>query len=89
MTELDKAPDDLLKDDAWRTTKLRLRRIPAGKFVMGTPAGDAAGEQYFREYHGEDKPHTVTLTKDVRQRQPVVPGRARPLRRRRGRPRRP
>jgi formylglycine-generating enzyme required for sulfatase activity/pimeloyl-ACP methyl ester carboxylesterase len=63
VTELDKAPDDLLKNDAWRTTKLVLRRIPAGKFVMGTPAGDAAGELYAREYHAEDKQHTVTLTK--------------------------
>ena len=63
VTELDKSPDDLLKDDAWRTTKILLRRIPAGKFVMGTPAGDAIGEQYAREYHAADKQHTVTLTK--------------------------
>ena len=51
VTELDKAPDDLLKNDAWRTTKILLRRVPAGKFQMGTPAGDAAGELYAREYH--------------------------------------
>ena len=63
VTELEKAPDDLLKNVAWRTTKILLRRIPAGKFVMGTPAGDAAGELYAREYHAQDKPHTVTLTK--------------------------
>ena len=63
VTELDKAPEDLLKNDAWRTTKMLLRRIPAGKFVMGTPAGDTAGELYNREYHAEDKQHTVTLTK--------------------------
>jgi formylglycine-generating enzyme required for sulfatase activity/acetyl esterase/lipase len=63
VTELDKAPDDLLKNDAWRTTRILLRRIPAGKFVMGTPAGEAAGELYAREYHAQDKQHTVTLTK--------------------------
>jgi len=63
VTELDKAPEDLLKNDAWRTTKMLLHRLPAGKFVMGTPAGDATGEQYARDYHADDKPHTVTLTK--------------------------
>jgi formylglycine-generating enzyme required for sulfatase activity len=63
VTELDQAPDDLLKNDAWRTSKILLRRIPAGKFQMGTPAGDAAGELYAREYHADDKQHPVTLTK--------------------------
>jgi formylglycine-generating enzyme required for sulfatase activity/dienelactone hydrolase len=63
VTDLGKAPEDLLKNDAWRTTKLLLRRIPVGKFVMGTPAGDAMGETYVREYQADDKQHTVTLTK--------------------------
>ena len=63
VTELDKAPEDLLTNDVWRTAKLLLRRIPAGKFQMGTPASDSAGELYAREYHAEDKPHTVTLSK--------------------------
>jgi formylglycine-generating enzyme required for sulfatase activity/acetyl esterase/lipase len=63
MTELDAAPDDLLANDAWRTTKVLLRRIPAGKFRMGTPASDTVGQLYVREYHAEDPQHTVTLTK--------------------------
>jgi formylglycine-generating enzyme required for sulfatase activity/acetyl esterase/lipase len=63
VTDLDQAPDDLLKNDAWRTTRILLRRIPSGKFQMGTPAGHPAGELYAREYHAEDKQHTVTLTK--------------------------
>jgi formylglycine-generating enzyme required for sulfatase activity/acetyl esterase/lipase len=63
VTELDKAPEDLLKNDAWRTTKILLHRVPAGKFVMGTLAGDAMGEQYVRDYHADDKQHTVTLSK--------------------------
>ena len=63
VTELDRAPDDLLASDAWRTTRILLRRIPAGKFQMGTPAGETAAERYAWEHHAEDKPHTVTLTK--------------------------
>jgi formylglycine-generating enzyme required for sulfatase activity/acetyl esterase/lipase len=63
VTELDKVPDDLLKDDAWRTNKILLRRISAGKFVMGSPATDAAAEQYAYWYHAPDKQHTVTLAK--------------------------
>ena len=63
VTELDKAPDDLLKDDAWRTSKILLRRIAPGKFVMGSPANDAVVEAYAKDYHAEEKAHTVTLTK--------------------------
>ena len=63
VTELDKAPDDLLKNDAWRTNKILLRRVPAGKFVMGSPATDDAAEQCAYWYHAPDKQHTVTLTK--------------------------
>jgi formylglycine-generating enzyme required for sulfatase activity len=63
VTELEKAPEDLLKNDAWRTTKILLRRVSAGKFQMGTPATDTIGEQYARDYHAADKPHTVTLSK--------------------------
>ena len=63
VSELDKAPDDLLKDDAWRTTKLLLRRVGAGKFAMGAAASDKRGEEYVRDYHAQEKPHSVTLTK--------------------------
>ena len=63
VTELDKAPDDLLTDDAWRTSKILLRRIAPGKFVMGSSAKDAVVEAYVRDYHTEEKAHAVTLTK--------------------------
>jgi formylglycine-generating enzyme required for sulfatase activity/dienelactone hydrolase len=63
VAELDQAPDDLLKNDAWRTTRILLRRIPSGKFRMGTPPGQPAAELYAREYHAEDKQHTVSLSK--------------------------
>ena len=63
VTELDKTPDDLLKDDVWRTTKLLLHRVSAGNFIMGSSPGDAAEEPYVRDYHAEGKARTVTLTK--------------------------
>jgi len=63
VTELDKAPEDLLKDDAWRTSKILLRRVAPGKFVMGSPADDKVAEAHARDYHAEEKAHTVTLTK--------------------------
>ena len=63
VAELDNAPDDLLQSEIWRTGKILLRRLPAGKFQMGTPPGDTAGEVYAREYHAEDKPHMVALSK--------------------------
>ena len=50
VTDLDKAPDDLLKNDAWRTSKMLLRRVPAGKFIMGSPQNDPVSEQYAWEY---------------------------------------
>jgi len=41
-----------------KTTKLVLRRIPAGIFIMGSPAGELG--------HGSDETqHQVTLTKDL------------------------
>ncbi len=63
VTDLDKAPDDLLKNDAWRTSKMLLRRVPAGKFIMGSPQNDPVSEQYGREHWAPDVPHTVTLSK--------------------------
>ena len=63
VTDLEMAPEDLLKNDAWRTSKMLLRRVPAGKFVMGSSKDDAAVEQYAREYYAPDAPHAVTLSK--------------------------
>ena len=40
-----------------------LRRVPAGKFVMGSPKEDTTAEQYSRDYHAPDPQHTVTLSK--------------------------
>ncbi len=44
-------------DNAYRTTKLVLRRIPAGTFTMGSPSDEV------ERYSNEDR-HQVTLTKD-------------------------
>ena len=66
VTELDKAPEDLLKNDAWRTTKILLRRIAAGTFKMGSPPEEAGRAAYMS---GSCSPcsaetqHTVTLTR--------------------------
>jgi len=51
VTEMDAAPVDLLSNDAYKTTKLVMRRIEPGQFTMG----DADS--------GAQLKHTVTLTK--------------------------
>jgi formylglycine-generating enzyme required for sulfatase activity len=63
MTDLETAPEDLRTNDAWRTSKMLLRRVPAGKFVMGSSKDDAASEPYAWDYRALDAPHTVTLSK--------------------------
>ena len=56
VSDLESAPTDLLTNDAWRTTKIVLRRIPAGTFKMGSPPKEAG--------RGSDEAHhSVTLTK--------------------------
>ena len=46
-----------LSDDTCRTTKLWLRRIPKGTFIMGSPVGEVGRESY-------ETQHQVTLTED-------------------------
>lgn len=50
-------PSDLLSNPAYKTTKLVLRRVPAGVFTMGSPAEELGRGQ------GEEQ-RSVTLTRD-------------------------
>ncbi|MHC4841911.1 MAG: LamG-like jellyroll fold domain-containing protein, partial [Planctomycetota bacterium] len=53
-------PENLRTNNKWKTTHILLRRIPAGTFTMGTPAGET-GRQPERIM---ETAHQVTLTKD-------------------------
>ncbi len=55
MEDTDTAPS--LSDDSCRTTKLWLRRIPAGSFTMGSPASETGRDD-------DETQHNVTLSKD-------------------------
>ncbi|NLF60595.1 MAG: formylglycine-generating enzyme family protein [Lentisphaerae bacterium] len=57
VTTLDAVPGSGWTDE-YKTTKLVLRRVPAGTFTMGSPTGEL-GRQADRESQ-----HQVTLTKD-------------------------
>jgi formylglycine-generating enzyme required for sulfatase activity len=57
VTYLEAAPADLLTDEAYKTSKVVLRRIPAGKFLMGSPETEVGRD-------GIEKQHLVTLTQD-------------------------
>jgi formylglycine-generating enzyme required for sulfatase activity len=52
------APPDLATNDGYRTTKLLLRRIAAGEFTMGSPAGELGRDD-------NETRHTVALTQDL------------------------
>ncbi len=56
VTHLDAPPVGGWSDE-YKTTKLVLRRIPAGSFTMGTPTNEPG-------YQRELAPHPVTLTQD-------------------------
>lgn len=44
--------------DEYKTTKLVMRKIPAGSFTMGSPSGELGHNG------GDERQHSVTLTKD-------------------------
>jgi formylglycine-generating enzyme required for sulfatase activity len=46
--------------DEYKTTKLVLRRIPAGAFIMGSPVGELGRSQF-----SDETQHQVTLTKGL------------------------
>lgn len=48
--------------DVYKTTKLVLRRIPGGTFIMGSPSGELGREEGESEY--AETQHQVTLTRD-------------------------
>ncbi|MFA7489598.1 MAG: SUMF1/EgtB/PvdO family nonheme iron enzyme [Mariniphaga sp.] len=54
---LDSVPDDLSSNNLYKTKLLLLRRIPAGKFVMGSSENELA-------HFNDEILHEVTLTKD-------------------------
>jgi len=56
VSYLESPPADLLTHDAYKTTEIVLRRIPAGTFIMGSPSDEVGRGR------GET-PHRVTLTK--------------------------
>lgn len=55
VEDTDTAPS--LSDDSCRTTKLWLRRIPAGSFTMGSPTSETGRDD-------DETQHKVTLSKD-------------------------
>jgi hypothetical protein len=57
VTYLDTEPTDLLTNDACKMSKIVLRRIPAGRFVMGSPENEIGRD-------ANEKQHLVTLTQD-------------------------
>jgi formylglycine-generating enzyme required for sulfatase activity len=56
VTYLHEPPSGGFNTDAYKTTKLVLRRIPAGTFTMGSPSGESGRDS-------DETQHKVTLTK--------------------------
>jgi formylglycine-generating enzyme required for sulfatase activity len=56
VSYLDAVPEGGWTDD-YKTSKLVMRRIPAGTFTMGSPEGELGRD-------GNETPHRVTLSKD-------------------------
>ena len=56
VTYLHEPPSGGFNTDAYKTTKLVLRKIPAGAFTMGSPSGESGRDS-------DESQHKVTLTK--------------------------
>jgi formylglycine-generating enzyme required for sulfatase activity len=57
VTYSEAMPADLLTSAAYKTSNIVLRRIPAGKFLMGSPESEVGRD-------ANEKRHLVTLTED-------------------------
>jgi len=62
VTHADSIPD-LLTNDAYKTTKLVLKKIPAGTFTMGSPENEPGRRSQSPRDSGETQ-HQVTITND-------------------------
>jgi len=66
VDEVANVPRDLLSNDVYKTTKMVLKRIPAGSFTMGSPESELGRDNY-KEVQGQktqETQHKVTLSKD-------------------------
>ncbi len=63
VTTFELAPSDLLTNDVYKTTKLVLRRIPAGTYLMGSPTNEPGRRLNSPTDTGETQ-HQVTISKD-------------------------
>ncbi|MFC1453908.1 formylglycine-generating enzyme family protein [Verrucomicrobiota bacterium] len=59
-------PHDLMTNDVYKTTKMVLKRVPAGYFTMGSPKSELGRDNY-KEVEGQktqETQHKVTFSKD-------------------------
>jgi formylglycine-generating enzyme required for sulfatase activity len=61
ITEFPKRPADLLTNDVYKTTKMVLKKIPHGTFIMGSPESETGREPFGK---GSETQHNVTLSRD-------------------------
>lgn len=60
VVEVADPPSDLLTNDDYKTTKMVLKKLPAGTFTMGSPESEIGKENY----KIQESQHQVTLSKD-------------------------